>query len=86
MLIVGIGMAFILFHERNRVRIIVTETDGMQEIQNQINTAYQNIFRLTTLSEDIIGWDETDRHHYHIQRLRTDMSCQVARNACCVRK
>ena len=81
-LIVGISMAFIMVHERGRIREIETETEELRQVRHEINTAYQDITTLALLGEGVIGWDEADYRHYHTQRLRTDSLLQILKPYC----
>ena len=72
-----IGMTAILLHERKRIREIEAESEEIQDVRRDINAAHRRITRLALLGEGVIGWDETDCHHYQTQRLRTDSLLQA---------
>lgn len=58
-LIAVIGsMAAIMFHERNRVQNIESETNEIREANRTINTAHRYITVLATLRESAITWAE----------------------------
>ena len=82
MLIVGIGMAFILVHERNRIREIKTESAEIQQVRHDINAVHQCIMELAILGESVIGWEGTDSARYHTLRLRTDSLLQALKPHC----
>ena len=77
MFIIGISMIFILFHERECVKEIKAGAEIIRQMRLDISDAHRRITRLALLGEGIIGWDEADRRHYHVQRLRTDSLLQA---------
>ena len=77
-----ISMTAILLHERKRIREIEAESEEIQDVRRDINAAHRRITRLALLGEGVIGWDETDCHHYQTQRLRTDSLLQALKPHC----
>ena len=77
-----ISMTTILLHERKRIREIEAESEEIQNVRRDINAAHRRITRLALLGEGVIGWDETDCHHYQTQRLRTDSLLQALKPHC----
>ena len=77
-----ISMTTILLHERKRIREIEAESKEIQNVRRDINAAHRRITRLALLGEGVIGWDETDCHHYQTQRLRTDSLLQALKPHC----
>lgn len=76
------SMVAILLHERIRVREIKTEAEDIREVRLVINDAQRHITQLALLGEGVIGWNETDYHHYHAQFLCTDSLLQVMKPFC----
>ena len=77
-LIAVIGsMAAIMFHERNRVQNIESETTEIREANRTINAAHRHITVLATLGESAIAWDEEDYRKYQVRRLRIDSLLQI---------
>ena len=82
MFIIGISMVFILVHERGRIREIEAGTETIRQVRRDISDAHRRITRLALLGEGVVGWDETDYRHYHIQLLRTDSLLQAMKPLC----
>ena len=82
LLTIIISMTAILLHERKRIREIEAESEEIQDVRRDINAAHRRITRLALLGEGVIGWDETDCHHYQTQRLRTDSLLQALKPHC----
>ena len=82
MLIIGMSMAAILVHERERIREIEAESAEIRQVRRDIDAAHRHITRLALLGEGVISWNEADSHHYHIQRLRTDSLLQALEPHC----
>ena len=75
-------MMSIVIHERHRISEIDFQNDELREIRRYISIANQSITALSILGEGIIGWNEADYCHYHIQRLRTDSLLQALKTRC----
>ena len=71
-LVIGISMAAILVHERERIKEIEAESAEIRQVRRDINTAHRYITRLALLGEGVIGWNDSDYRNYHDQRLHTD--------------
>ncbi len=56
MVIVGLGIVFILLHERERVNEIDAETKEINQVCEGIHAAHHHIARLAMLGESVIGW------------------------------
>ena len=82
MFIIGISMVSILVHERKRIREIEAGTETIRQVRRVISDTHQRITRLALLGEGVVGWDETDYHHYHTQLLRTDSLLQAMKPLC----
>lgn len=82
MFIIGISMVSILVHERKRIREIEADTETIRQVRRVISDTHQRITRLALLGEGVVGWDETDYHHYHTQLLRTDSLLQAMKPLC----
>ena len=82
MFIIGISMVSILVHERKRIREIEVDTETIRQVRRVISDTHQRITRLALLGEGVVGWDETDYHHYHTQLLRTDSLLQAMKPLC----
>ena len=82
MFIIGISMVSILVHERKRIREIEADTETIRQVRRVISDTHQRITRLALLGEGVVGWDETDYHHYHTQLLRTDSLLQSMKPHC----
>ena len=55
MVIVGLGIVFILLHERERVNEIDAETKEINQVREGIHAAH-HIARHATLGKSVIGW------------------------------
>ena len=75
-------MVSIVVHERQRISEIGFQNDELQDIRRYINIAHQSITTLSILGESVIGWNEADRRHYHVQRLYTDSLLQALKPHC----
>ena len=76
------SMAAILVHERNRIKEIEAESAEIRQVRFGINFVHQHITRLALLGESVIGWNEADCHHYHVQRLCIDSLLQTLKARC----
>lgn len=56
MLAIGISMAFILVHERKRMKNIETETTNIRNVRKSIGIVHRFITELAISGETIIGW------------------------------
>lgn len=81
LLIIG-SMVGVIVYERKRMRNIEMEVSEIQQVRRDINTAHRHITQLALLGEGVIGWNETDRRHYHAQRLRADSLLQALKPHC----
>ncbi|MBC5592850.1 hybrid sensor histidine kinase/response regulator [Bacteroides sp. NSJ-21] len=81
-LVIGIGMAVILVHERKRIREIEVESAEIQNVRRDINAAHRHITRLATLGESVIGWEGADSTRYRILRQHTDSLLQALKPHC----
>lgn len=82
MLIVGIGIVFILLHERKRASEIEAETKEIHALREGIQAAHRHVARLAALGEGVIGWEAADSARYHALRLRTDSLLQTLKPHC----
>lgn len=82
MITVGIGMAFILIHERKRIGEIKSESAKIRQLRHDINTAHRHITQLALLGEGIIVWEEADSICYRTLHLRTDSLLQALKPHC----
>ena len=82
MFIIGISMIFILLHERKCVKEIKAGAEIIRQMRLDISDAHRHITQLALLGEGVIGWEEADRRHYHVQRLRVDSLLQVLKLQC----
>ncbi len=71
LLIIG-SMIGIIVYERKRMSHIEMDVTEIRQVRSDINTVHRYITQLALLGEGVIGWNETDRRHYHAQRLRAD--------------
>lgn len=78
------SMAAILLHERERIKEIETEAESIRHVRSNINVAQHHITLLATFGESVIGWEETDKTHYHALRLRTNSLLQTMKLYCTV--
>ena len=81
MAVIG-SMAAILMHEHKRIREIEAGTEIIRQVRRDISDAHRRITRLALLGEGVVGWDETDRRHYHAQLLCTDSLLQAMKPLC----
>ena len=81
-LVIGISMAAILVHERERIKAIEAESAEIRQVRRNINTAHRHITRLALLGEGVIGWNDTDYRKYHDQRLHTDSLLRALKPHC----
>lgn len=81
MAVIG-SMAAILMHEHKRIREIEAGTETIRQVRRDISDAHRRITRLALLGEGVVGWDETDRRHYHAQLLCTDSLLQAMKPLC----
>lgn len=77
MLAIGISMAFILVHERKRMKDIETETTNIRNVRKSIGVVHRFITELAISGETIIGWKNSDYQHYHSIRQQTDSLLQI---------
>ena len=82
MLAVGIGMAFILVHERHRMREIESDTREIRQIRICINRMQHHITELAISGESVIDWSESDYQKYQTKRLFTDSLLQDMKSLC----
>lgn len=75
-------MVSIVVHERQRISEIGFQNEELWDARYHIDIARQSITTLSILGESIIGWEEADYRHYHIQRLRTDSLLQALKPYC----
>lgn len=75
-------MVSIVVHERQRISEIGFQNEELWDARYYIDIARQSITTLSILGESVIGWEEEDYRHYHIQRLRTDSLLQVLKLRC----
>ena len=81
LLIIG-SMVGIIVYERKRMSNIEMEVTEIRQVRHDINTAHRRITRLAFLGEGVIGWNEADCRHYHVQRLCTDSLLQALKPHC----
>lgn len=73
-------MAAVLFHERNRIRIIEKETTAIRQVRRDINVIHRHITSLAMYGESVIAWDENDYQSYRENRLYVDTLLQMLRH------
>lgn len=81
LLIIG-SMIGIIVYERKRMSHIEMDVTEIRQVRSDINTVHRYITQLALLGEGVIGWNETDRRHYHAQRLRADSLLQALKPHC----
>ena len=81
LLIIG-SMIGIIVYERKRMGHIEMDVTEIRQVRSDINTVHRYITQLALLGEGVIGWNETDRRHYHAQRLRADSLLQALKPHC----
>ena len=82
MLAIGISMAFILVHERKRMKNIETETTNIRNVRKSIGIVHRFITELAISGETIIGWKNSDYQHYHSMRQQADSLLQIMKPCC----
>lgn len=82
MLILTVSMAFILLHERKRVKEIEEETMEIRQVRRDINSVHRRITELATQGESVIAWEVSDYRDYHVNRLRADSLLQAMKASC----
>ena len=82
MLTVGIGMAFILVHERHRMYEIESDTREIRQIRICINKMQHHITELAISGESVIDWDESEYQKYQARRLFIDSLLQDMKSLC----
>ncbi len=75
-------MIGIIVYERKRMSHIEMDVTEIRQVRSDINTVHRYITQLALLGEGVIGWNETDRRHYHAQRLRADSLLQALKPHC----
>lgn len=77
LLFVIIGcMAVVLFHERNRIQEIESETNVMRVVRRDINNIHRHVTDLALSGESVIAWELEDYDFYHTDRLKVDSLLQ----------
>lgn len=82
MFILTASMAFILLHERKRMKEIETETTELRKVRRSINSAHRRITELATMGESVIAWEDTDYKKYRTKRLCADSLLQTMKTTC----
>ena len=82
MLAIGISMAFILVHERKRMKNIETETTNIRNVRKSIGVVHRFITELAISGETIIGWKNSDYQHYHSMQQQADSLLQIMKPCC----
>lgn len=80
MIIIIGSMATVLFHERNRIRIIEKETTAIRQVRRDINVIHRHITNLAMYGESVIAWNENDYQSYRGNRLHVDTLLQMLRH------
>ena len=82
LLVVIVGMAAIMLHERGRMREIDSETQALQAVRARINVLQLNVTELAILGENVISWEEADFTDYRRKRLATDSLLLASKSRC----
>ena len=82
-ILIAIGCTVpILLWEKQRIKVIDADNDGLHDIRREIETAHRGITELSMLGESVISWNDTDYAKYHYLRLSTDSLLKAMRIHC----
>ena len=76
------SMVVVLIHEHEQMREIEKEIQEIRTVRYSINIAYRHIAQLTTMGENVIGWEESDYQYYHNHRQQVDSLLCILKQHC----
>lgn len=76
------SMVVVLIYEQEQMREIEKETQEIRTVRYSINIAYRHIAQLTTMGENVIGWEEPDYLYYHNHRQQVDSLLCMLKQHC----
>lgn len=82
-ILIAIGCTVpILLWEKQRIKDIDADNNGLHDIRREIETVHRHITELSMRGESVISWNDTDYAKYHLLRLSTDSLLKAMRIHC----